>query len=161
MSLGQHEYGNRLRPHAGSMGNAEDAPRPGVRVFHPESIRSRGTHRPPSRGDERQFAGYYADRTQGPDKRLIQIVGRSGLTSGIRGINNCPLQRGVALTTAIAVPAPATPGHSPRHQQDSRSSRRESDPALAGFWGRHACQDSIARTARWRARIENKSRPRS
>src|ERR1700722_2541435 len=88
MSLGQHEYGNRLRSHAGSMGNAEDASRPGVRVFRPETIRYRGTHRPPSRGDERQFAGYNADRTQGPDKRLIQIVGRSGLTSGIRGINN-------------------------------------------------------------------------
>ena len=79
-SWGQHEYGNRPRSHAGSMGNVEGASRPCVGVSHSESIRCRRPHRPSPRGDERQFAGYYTGRTQGPDKRLVQIVGRGGLT---------------------------------------------------------------------------------
>jgi hypothetical protein len=77
---GQHEYGNRLRPHAGSMGNVEGASRPGIEVSRSESIRCRTTHRTSPRSDVRQFADYYIGRTQGSDQGLIQIAGRGGLT---------------------------------------------------------------------------------
>jgi hypothetical protein len=65
------------------MGNVEDAARPGVQCFHPESVRSRATHRTAPRGDKRQSAGYHTGRTQGSDKRFIQIVGCSGLTFSV------------------------------------------------------------------------------
>jgi hypothetical protein len=81
--LGSHEYANRLRPHAGSMGNVEGASGPGVRVFQTESLCSRAVDRTPSCRHERQSARYYADRAQGPDPRLIQTVGRRGLRSGL------------------------------------------------------------------------------
>ena len=62
------------------MGNVEGASRPRVRCLQPQSVRSRATRRSSPRSDKRQFAGYHAGRTQGADKRLIQIVGRRGLT---------------------------------------------------------------------------------
>ena len=81
--LGSHEYANRLRPHAGSMGNVEGASRPGVRVFQTESVGSRAADRTSPRRHEQQSAGHDAGRTHDPDTRLIQTVGRRGLTSGL------------------------------------------------------------------------------
>jgi hypothetical protein len=102
--LGSHEYANRLRPHAGSMGNVEGASGPGVRVFQTESFCSRTAHRTPPRGDERQFARHYTDRAQDPDTRLIQIVGRRGLRSGHSRFQ--PLQFDLALTGRMPRPFP-------------------------------------------------------
>ena len=82
-SLGWHEYANRLRPHAGSMGNVKGASRSGSRAFQTESFGSRAADRGWARCDDRQLAGHDAGRAQDPDTRLIQIVGRCGLTSGL------------------------------------------------------------------------------
>ena len=84
--LGSHEYANRLRPHAGSMGNVEGASRPGVRVFQTESLCSRAADRASACGHDRQLPRHDAGRTHDPDTRLIQIVGRRGLTSGFAAI---------------------------------------------------------------------------
>jgi len=80
IGLGQHEYGNRLRPHARSMGDVEGASRTGIGAPRSESIRCRTTHRASPRRDGRQFADYYIGRTQGSDQGLVQIAGCGGLT---------------------------------------------------------------------------------
>ena len=69
------------------MGNIEGASRSGVRVFQTESVGSRAADRTSACGHDRQLTRHDAGRAHDPDTRLIQIVGRRGLTSGLAAIS--------------------------------------------------------------------------